>query len=290
MTKEEAFEAGQRLKEKASKGGDDHSRMEPEDFRKSLNPKSSVKHVVAVLSGKGGVGKSLVCALLASQLRRMGYEVGVMDADITGPSIPKAFGVKGSVALSQDNLMIPPVSGTGIKLMSSNLLLDQEDAPVIVRGPVIAGMVTQFWTDTDWGHLDYMLIDMPPGTGDVPLTVFQSLPVDCAIVVTSPQELASMVVKKAVNMAEKMNIDLLGVIENMSYYVCPDCGKTHSVFGETHIAEITEMYGLKLLSRIPIDPEISSLIDSGRAYDIDPSCIEVAAKELTGFCDLRVSG
>lgn len=278
MTKEEAFEAGRKLREKSTK---DKTNMTKEDFAASLSPVSTVDHVIAVLSGKGGVGKSLVCALLSSELRRMGYEVGIMDADITGPSIPKAFGVNANIALSQDNLMIPPESENGIKILSSNLLLDQEDAPVIVRGPVIAGMVTQFWTDTDWGHVDYMIIDMPPGTGDVPLTVFQSLPVECAIVVTSPQELASMVVKKAVNMAGKMDVKLLGVIENMSYFKCPDCGREHKLFGDSHLSEITEQYGLKVLSRIPVDPEISALIDTGRAYDIDPSFIQDTVRALT---------
>ncbi|MCR5304277.1 MAG: Mrp/NBP35 family ATP-binding protein [Lachnospiraceae bacterium] len=254
--------------------------MSMEDFRKDLSPGSSVDHVVAVLSGKGGVGKSLVCALMASELRRMGYEVAVMDADITGPSIPKAFGVKGPVTLTQENLMLPPQSETGIKMLSSNLLLGKEEDPVIVRGPVIAGMVTQFWTDTDWGHVDYMLIDMPPGTGDVPLTVFQSLPAEYAVMVTSPQELAAMVVKKAVNMANKMDIDLLGVVENMSYYVCPDCGKQHQVFGPSHIEEISAGYGLSVLSRIPIDPEISKMVDNGNVYDIDPGYIRDTVKAL----------
>ncbi len=278
MTKEEAFEAGQKLKAKA--GNNDASHMSMEDFRKDLSPGSSVDHVVAVLSGKGGVGKSLVCALMASELRRMGYEVAVMDADITGPSIPKAFGVKGPVTLTQENLMLPPQSETGIKMLSSNLLLGKEEDPVIVRGPVIAGMVTQFWTDTDWGHVDYMLIDMPPGTGDVPLTVFQSLPAEYAVMVTSPQELAAMVVKKAVNMANKMDIDLLGVVENMSYYVCPDCGKQHQVFGPSHIEEISAGYGLSVLSRIPIDPEISKMVDNGNVYDIDPGYIRDTVKAL----------
>ena len=282
MTKEEAFEAGQKLKEKASKKGNGAGSTvsEAEDFRKSLNPASSVDHVVAVLSGKGGVGKSLVCSLLASELSRMGYEVGIMDADITGPSIPRAFGLSSHVTVTEDNLMLPPVTETGIKVISANLLLEHEEDPVIVRGPVIAGMVTQFWTDTDWGHLDYMIIDMPPGTGDVPLTVFQSLSAEYAVVVTSPQELAAMVVKKAVNMAEKMNIRLLGVVENMSYFVCPDCGKEHRVFGDSHIDEITASHGLSVLSRIPVDPVISAMVDSGRAYDIDPRYIQGVVKAL----------
>jgi Mrp family chromosome partitioning ATPase len=229
-----------------------------------LNPSSIVKKVIGVVSGKGGVGKSLVTSLMAASMNGKGYKTAILDADITGPSIPKAFGLSDNgVGMTPNGLMIPAVSATGIEVMSANLILDQETDPVIWRGPVIAGAVKQFWQETLWENVDYMFVDMPPGTGDVPLTVFQSLPLDGIIIVTSPQELVSMIVGKAVNMAKKMNIPILGLVENMSYLNCPDCGKQIAVFGESHIEEVAENYGVKVLARIPIDPKIAASVDAG---------------------------
>lgn len=227
-----------------------------------LNAHSSIKKVIGVVSGKGGVGKSMVTSLLAVMTARKGYNVGILDADITGPSIPKAFGVKGQVT-GFDGFMVPKLSHSGIKIMSANLLLEKEDVPVIWRGPVIAGAVKQFWTDTVWEDLDFMFIDMPPGTGDVPLTVFQSIPLDGIVMVTSPQELVSLVVAKAVNMAKTMEIPILGLVENMSYAECPDCGKKIEIFGKSKTAEIAEKEGLELLARVPFCPSLASLTDAG---------------------------
>lgn len=227
-----------------------------------LNAHSSIKKVIGVVSGKGGVGKSMVTSLLAVMTARKGYNVGILDADITGPSIPKAFGVKGQVT-GFDGFMVPKLSHSGIKIMSANLLLEKEDVPVIWRGPVIAGAVKQFWTDTVWEDLDFMFIDMPPGTGDVPLTVFQSIPLDGIVMVTSPQELVSLVVAKAVNMAKTMEIPILGLVENMSYAECPDCGKKIEIFGKSKTAEIAEKEGLELLARVPFCPSLASLTDVG---------------------------
>ncbi|MBO5449431.1 MAG: Mrp/NBP35 family ATP-binding protein [Ruminococcus sp.] len=240
----------------------DCSSRSPESFLESLNPASSVKKVYAVMSGKGGVGKSLVTSMLAVLAQRNDYHTAVLDADITGPSIPKAFNIHSKAVGSEDGLM-PVSSKKGIDIMSLNLLLENETDPVVWRGPVIAGAVKQFWTDVVWKDVDYMFVDMPPGTGDVPLTVFQSIPVDGIIVVTSPQELVSMIVEKAVNMADMMNIPVVGIVENMSYYQCPDCGKRHSIFGESHIEEIAEKYGIPNVARIPIDPGLSSAVDNG---------------------------
>ena len=231
-------------------------------FLEPLNAHSSVKKVIAVVSGKGGVGKSMVTSLLAVLTARKGYNVGILDADITGPSIPKAFGVKGSIT-GYDNFMVPKVSHSGIKIMSANLLLEKEDVPVIWRGPVIASAVKQFWTDTVWEDLDFMFIDMPPGTGDVPLTVFQSIPLDGIVILTSPQELVSLVVAKAVNMAKTMDIPIIGLIENMSYVECPDCGKKIEIFGASKTAETAKEQGLELLARVPFCPQIASLTDKG---------------------------
>ena len=222
------------------------------DFRAKANPNSNVKKVIAVMSGKGGVGKSLVTASLAAAVQKQGKKAAILDADITGPSIPKAFGVH-TRAMGDENGILPVHTPSGLKLMSLNLLMENETDPVVWRGSLIAGTVKQFWTDVQWGDVDYMFVDMPPGTGDVPLTVFQSLPVDGIIVVTSPQELVSMIVEKAVKMAEMMGLPILGLIENYSYFKCPDCGKEHKIFGESHIEEVAEAHGLPVLARLPID-------------------------------------
>ena len=235
------------------------------------NSLSQAKRVIAVLSGKGGVGKSLVTGSLAVELNRRGHTVGVLDADITGPSIPKMLGMSGRRASGFGNLLLPEVSSTGIKVMSSNLLLANETDPVLWRGPVIAGAIKQFWSDTSWGPLDYLLVDMPPGTGDVALTVFQSLPVDGIVVVTSPQDLVSMIVAKAVNMADKMNVPILGIVENMSYVVCPDCGKKIEVFGQSKLDEVAATYNLKVLGRLPIDPALALACDAGAIEESLPA-------------------
>ena len=227
-----------------------------------LNAHSSVKKVIGIVSGKGGVGKSMVTSLLSSLMARKGYKIGILDADITGPSIPKAFGIHGTIS-GFDNQMVPKVSHSGIKIISANLLLEKEDTPVIWRGPVIAGAVKQFWTDTVWEDVDYMFVDMPPGTGDVPLTVFQSIPLDGIVIVTSPQELVSLVVAKAVNMAKTMQIPIIGLVENMSYVVCPDCGKKIEIYGKSKTAQTAKEYGLELLAQVPFDASIASLTDKG---------------------------
>ena len=227
------------------------------------NNLSEVKRVIAVLSGKGGVGKSLVTGSLAIELARAGKKVGVLDADITGPSIPKMMGMSGHHASGLGKLLLPEISDHGIKVMSSNLLLENETDPVLWRGPVIAGAIRQFWSETSWGPLDYLLVDMPPGTGDVALTVFQSLPVDGIVIVTSPQDLVSMIVAKAVKMADKMNVPVLGVIENMSYVTCPDCGKKIEVFGPSKLDEVARQYRLDVLGRLPIDPKLAAACDAG---------------------------
>lgn len=227
-----------------------------------LNQYSSIKNVIGVVSGKGGVGKSFVTAMLAVLLNRKGYKVGILDADITGPSIPKMFGITRK-AIGSELGIIPEVTANNIKLMSVNLLLENEDSPVIWRGPILANTVKQFWTDVVWDDLDYLFIDMPPGTGDVPLTVFQSIPLDGIVIVSSPQDLVSMIVKKAYNMAKMMNIPILGFVENMSYVKCPDCGKEINLFGESKLKEISNEIGVDILGRIPIDPVIAKLVDEG---------------------------
>ena len=227
------------------------------------NNLSEVKRVIAVLSGKGGVGKSLVTGALATGLSRQGHSVGILDADITGPSIPKMFGMSGRHVHALGKLLLPEISDHGVKVMSSNLLLQNETDPVLWRGPVIAGAIRQFWSETSWGPLDYLLVDMPPGTGDVALTVFQSLPVDGIVIVTSPQDLVSMIVAKAVNMAEKMDVPVLGVIENMSYVECPDCGKKIEVFGKSKLEDVAANYNLDILGRLPIDPVLAEACDKG---------------------------
>ena len=254
---------------------------QPTSLLAPLNPASSVKHVIGVVSGKGGVGKSLVTALMAVKINEKGKHTAILDADITGPSIPKAFGLgTDGLSVTEDGMMVPATTATGIDIMSANLLLDKDTDPVIWRGPVIAGAVKQFWSDALWKDVDYMFVDMPPGTGDVPLTVFQSLPLSGIIIVTSPQELVSMIVAKAVNMAKKMNVPILGLVENMSYLSCPDCGKKISVFGESHIDEIAEQYGIPVLAKIPIDPKIAENVDAGTVEYLKEDWMEAAAEKV----------
>ena len=254
---------------------------EQTSFLEPLNPASSVKKVIGVVSGKGGVGKSLVTAMMAVKMNSKGKHTAILDADITGPSIPKAFGLNNNmVMMTKDNLMIPATSALGIDIMSANLLLDNDTDPVIWRGPVIAGAVKQFWNETLWEDVDYMFVDMPPGTGDVPLTVFQSLPVNGIIIVTSPQELVSMIVAKAVKMAQKMNVPILGLVENMSYLECPDCGKKISVFGESHIDEIAKEYDLPVLAKLPIDPKVAEHVDNGTIEYLERDWFDAAAEKV----------
>ena len=234
----------------------------PESFLKALNPYSSVKKVIAVVSGKGGVGKSLVTSLLASEMQRRGHSCAVLDADITGPSIPKSFGIR-QHAMGTEEYLIPVTTTTGLQVMSINLILENETEPVVWRGPVIAGAVTQFWTDVLWKDVDYMFVDMPPGTGDVPLTVFQSLPIDGVIIVTTPQDLVGMIVSKAVNMAAMMKVPVLGIVENMSYFVCPDCGKKHEIFGDSKVEQAAKEFSIPNTAKIPIDPAITAMVDNG---------------------------
>ncbi len=239
-----------------------------ESLLAQLNPKSTVKKVIAVVSGKGGVGKSTVTSMLAVAMARKGKRVGVLDADITGPSAPTAFGVSECQGANDDGLY-PALTRGGIQVMSINLLLDNPGDPVVWRGPVIAGAVKQFWTDVIWEDVDYLFVDMPPGTGDVPLTVFQSLPVDGVVIVTSPQDLVSMIVTKAVRMAEMMHIPVLGFVENYSYLECPDCGKRIKVFGEGHLDEVAQNLGLPVLARLPIDPKVAEAYDNGLMETVD---------------------
>lgn len=243
------------------------------------NPLSSVRHVIAVMSGKGGVGKSLVTSLAAVLMSRCGFHVGILDADVTGPSIPKAFGVTGEVRGTESGAYPLPSDG-GIDIMSINLLLPHDTDPVVWRGPVISNTVKQFWQEIIWQDIDYLFIDMPPGTGDVPLTVFQSLPVDGILVVTSPQELVSMIVAKAVNMAQMMEVPILGLIENMAYFRCPDCGKEHKVFGESHLPATAAQYGLPVLGRIPIDPQLAALCDNGAVEQFEGHWLDEMATVL----------
>ncbi|MBQ9248936.1 MAG: Mrp/NBP35 family ATP-binding protein [Oscillospiraceae bacterium] len=242
-------------------------RTGPQSFLKELNPYSSVKKVIAVVSGKGGVGKSLVTSLMASEMQRRGYNCAVLDADITGPSIPRSFGITEHCKGTEDYL-IPVTTHTGMQIMSINLILENETEPVVWRGPVIAGAVTQFWTDVLWTDVDYMFVDMPPGTGDVPLTVFQSLPIDGVVIVTTPQDLVGMIVSKAVNMAGMMNVPVLGIVENMSYFKCPDCGKEHAIFGESKVAQIAKEFGIAHTARLPIDPAVATMVDAGEVESV----------------------
>lgn len=246
----------------ASCGSDCASRTAPQSLQAPANARSHVGRVIAVVSGKGGVGKSLVTSALAVQLRRRGLRVGILDADVTGPSIPRAFGLNGR-AEGDDEGLFPCRTGTGIGVMSINLLLEDSNDPVVWRGPMIANVVKQFWTDVAWGDIDFLLVDMPPGTGDVPLTVFQSLPMDGIVVVTSPQELVGMIVEKAVRMAEMMHVPVLGVVENLSGFRCPDCGAVHDIFGRSNLDEIAVQHGIAHVERLPIDPALSQLCDLG---------------------------
>ena len=240
---------------------------EQESFKKPLREGASVKKVIAVVSGKGGVGKSLVTSLLASEMQRRGHNCAVLDADITGPSIPKSFGIT-EHATGTDEYIIPVSTYTGLQIMSINLILQDEREPVVWRGPVIAGAVTQFWTDVLWQDVDYMFVDMPPGTGDVPLTVFQSLPVDGIVIVTTPQDLVGMIVAKAVKMAELMNVPVLGIVENMSYFKCPDCGKEYSIFGDSKVEREAREFGIEHFVRLPIDPVVAAMVDVGEVEHV----------------------
>ena len=254
-------------------------RTAPQDLHVPANGLSHIGKVIAVVSGKGGVGKSLVTSSLAVAMRRMGKKVAVLDADITGPSIPAAFGIHTRAEGSELGIY-PAETKTGIGIMSLNLLTEHETDPVIWRGPVIAGTVKQFWTDVIWGDVDYMFVDMPPGTGDVPLTVFQSLPIDGIVVVTSPQDLVSMIVTKAVKMAEMMHIPVLGLVENYSYFQCPDCGKRHAIFGESHIEQVAKDLGLKVLAQLPMDPAVAAACDSGRIEELEHNYLTQVAQAL----------
>lgn len=251
----------------------------PQSFLVEQNKFSNIKNVIGVVSGKGGVGKSFVTSSLAVSMAKAGYKVGILDADITGPSIPKMFGAHEQVC-GDERGMIPYETEDGIKIISINLLMDDEESPVIWRGPVIAGVVKQFWNETCWGDIDYLFVDMPPGTGDVPLTVFQSLPVNGIVIVTSPQELVQMIVKKAYNMAGMMNIPVLGVVENYSYLECPDCGKKISLFGESKIDESAAELGIKVLGKLPLNPDYAKLADDGMFYKIENPYLEDAIEVL----------
>lgn len=251
---------------------------QPQSLQEALSPRSSVKKVVAVMSGKGGVGKSLVTALLACAMRRRGYRVGVLDADITGPSAPRAFGIT-EKAGSDGELLFPAVSRGGVAVMSINLVLENAADPVVWRGPVIASAVKQFWSDVLWQDIDFLFVDMPPGTGDVPLTVYQSLPVDGVVAVTSPQDLVAMIVEKAVRMTEMMQLPLLGLVENMSYLECPDCGKKISIFGQSRLDEIAAQHGTRVLGRLPVRPEFAAAVDAGSIEAIEADAWLAAAAD-----------
>lgn len=255
------------------------SKQNPQSMQEPMNAYSDVKHVIGVVSGKGGVGKSFVTASLAAQMAKAGYKVGILDADITGPSIPKMFGAHGQL-VGDEKGMYPYETPDGIKIVSINLLMEDEEAPVVWRGPVIAGAVKQFWNETVWGDVDYLFVDMPPGTGDVPLTVFQSLPVDGIVIVTSPQELVQMIVKKAFNMANMMHIPVFGVVENFSYLKCPDCGKHISLFGESHIDEAAASLGTKVLGKLPLDPAFAQKADAGEFCQMENNYLDEAVNVL----------
>ena len=263
--------------------GKDCAERTAESFRKNLREGASVKKVIAVVSGKGGVGKSLVTCLMASEMQRRGFNCAVLDADITGPSVPKSFGVH-QHCMGTDEYLFPVSTHSGMQLMSMNLILEDETEPVVWRGPVIAGAVTQFWTDVLWQDVDYMFVDMPPGTGDVPLTVFQSLPVDGIVIVTTPQDLVGMIVEKAVHMAELMKIPVIGLVENMSYFKCPDCGKEHAIFGESKVEALAKQYGIAHWARLPIDPAVTAMVDAGEVESVSGEhispIVDVIQKEV----------
>ena len=241
---------------------------------------SNIKKVIGIVSGKGGVGKSAVTSMLAVTTQRLGFKTAILDADVTGPSIPKIFAVEGEVTGDGNGGMFPLETKTGIEIMSVNCLLENKETPVVWRGPVIAGVIKQFWSDVIWNDVDYMYIDMPPGTGDFPLTVFQSIPLDGLFIVTSPQELSNMIVSKAVNMAKMMNIPILGIVENMSCYKCPDCGKEYKLFGDSHVEETAEKFGLKVLAKIPIDPKLAALSDKGMLELMENDYLDAAFTEI----------
>ena len=246
-----------------------------------MNKNSNVKKVIGVISGKGGVGKSSITSMLAVSTQRLGYKTAIMDADITGPSIPTAFGLT-QKAQGNDTEIAPVITDTGIKTISINSLLEDETDPVIWRGPVLGGVVEQFWNDVHWGEIDVMFVDMPPGTGDVALTVFQSLPIDGIVIVTSPQELVGMIVEKAVKMADMMNVPIVGLVENMSYYVCPDCGKEHKIFGESHIDDIAFKYGIKAVAKLPMDSEVAKACDRGMIETLNTDNLKAMVTECLG--------
>ena len=254
-------------------------RTAPQDMKIALHPRSSVKHVIGVVSGKGGVGKSFVSSLLASELQRRGKRTAVLDGDITGPSMAKVFGIKEKM-YGDGELAYPAKTSTGIQVVSSNMMLDTDDQPVIWRGPILANMVKQFWTDVCWGELDYLFVDMPPGTGDVPLTVFQSLPLDGVVIVSSPQDLVQMIVKKAANMAAMMNVPVIGLVENYSFVRCPDCGKPIMVFGESHIDDVAAEMGVPVIGRIPIEPAMAAKVDAGCFDEVSNVYLESALAVL----------
>ena len=256
------------------------SSRDPKSLLEKPHELSKIKKVIGIVSGKGGVGKSIVTSMMSVNMSRRGYNTAILDADVTGPSIPKSFGVKGDVTGDGNGGIFPLTSKTGIKMMSVNLLLSDETTPVVWRGPVIAGTVKQFWTDVIWDEVDFMFVDMPPGTGDVPLTVFQSIPLDGIIIVTSPQELVSMIVSKAANMAKMMNIPVLGIVENMSYFKCPDCGKDYKIFGESHIDEVAGKFGYEVLAQMPIDPKLAALCDRGMLELMENDYLDKAADKL----------
>ena len=255
---------------------------QPKSMLEEPNKMSNIGKVIGVVSGKGGVGKTLVSSLLAVSMKRLGKNVGILDADITGPSVPKAFGVHDKADACEFGI-IPVKSKLGIDVMSVNLLLENESDPVVWRGPVIAGVVKQFWTDVIWKDIDYLFVDMPPGTGDVPLTVFQSLPVDGIVIVTSPQELVSMIVEKAVKMAKLMNIPIIGIIENMSYFECPDCGKRHNIYGESHIEEIAAQYNIPVLAKLPICTELAKQCDQGTVELFEGDWLNEAVNKISSI-------
>ena len=256
------------------------SSREPESLIEKTHELSNIKKVIGVFSAKGGVGKSAVTSMLAVTTNRLGFKTAILDADITGPSIPKIFGLQGEVMGDGNGGIFPLETKTGIEAMSVNLLLSDKETPVVWRGPVVAGTVKQFWSQVIWNDVDYMYIDMPPGTGDVPLTVFQSIPLDGLILVTSPQELSNMIVSKAVNMAKMMNIPILGIIENMSYFKCPDCGKELKVFGDSHVEDTAKKYGLKVLAKLPIDPKVAALSDKGMIELMENDYLDAAFTEI----------
>ncbi len=264
---------------KESCEGCSHNSQNPQSMLEAMNAYSNIKHVIGVVSGKGGVGKSFVTSSLAVQMAKAGYKVGILDADITGPSIPKMFGAHGQL-VGDEKGMYPYETKEGIKIVSINLLMEDEEAPVVWRGPVIAGAVKQFWNEAVWGDADYLFVDMPPGNGDVPLTVFQSLPVDGIVIVTSPQELVQMIVKKAFHMANMMHIPVLGLVENFSYLKCPDCGKKIALFGESNIDEVAAKEGTRVLGKLPLDPAYAKAADAGAFYEMENPYLDAAVDAL----------